>query len=102
MPWDEKDYRGASSAQRYVESGPLDQESKSGRSLRRHPESFLRTRTYLQSWRVSLAQHGCDGTLLKIIAGEVGYGSEAALSRAFKAHIGVSLREWRSQHRSAD
>jgi AraC-like DNA-binding protein len=26
----------------------------------------------------------------------VGYGSEAALSRAFKAQVGKSPREWRS------
>jgi AraC-like DNA-binding protein len=33
---------------------------------------------------------------VKIIAQEVGYGSEAALSRAFKAQVGKSPREWRS------
>ncbi|WP_299451479.1 AraC family transcriptional regulator [uncultured Pigmentiphaga sp.] len=50
---------------------------------------------YLQAWRVSLAQKALRrGRPLKIIAAEVGYGSEAALSRAFKAHSGMSPREW--------
>jgi AraC-like DNA-binding protein len=51
---------------------------------------------YLQSWRVSLAQQSLRrGRALKMIAIEVGYGSEAALSRAFKAHSGVTPRKWR-------
>lgn len=51
---------------------------------------------YLQGWRVRLAQQALvHGRPLKTIALEVGYGSEAALSRAFKAHCGVSPREWR-------
>ena len=50
---------------------------------------------YLQSWRVSLAQQALrQGRPLKMIAIEVGYGSEAALSRAFKAHSGLPPREW--------
>jgi len=32
-----------------------------------------------------------------VIATEVGYGSEAALSRAFKAQAGQSPREWKNQ-----
>ena len=51
---------------------------------------------YLARWRVGLAQDGLRrGRPLKLIAHEVGYGSEAALSRAFKVHCGVSPREWR-------
>lgn len=51
---------------------------------------------YLQGWRVRLAQQGLrQGRQLKMIAVEVGYGSEAALSRAFKAHCGMAPREWR-------
>jgi AraC-like DNA-binding protein len=51
---------------------------------------------YLQGWRVQLAQQGLKaGRALKLIAIEVGYGSEAAMSRAFKAHCGVSPRQWR-------
>ena len=39
-----------------------------------------------------------DATLpLKVVADEVGYGSEAALSRAFKAHCGLSPRAWKQQ-----
>ena len=36
-----------------------------------------------------------QGQALKHIAAEVGYGSEAALSRAFAAQTGQSPREWR-------
>lgn len=51
---------------------------------------------YLQGWRVRLAQEALlRGQPLKVIADEVGYGSEAALSRAFKAQCGLSPREWR-------
>lgn len=51
---------------------------------------------YLQGWRIGLAQQALRlGRPLKIVAGDVGYGSEAALSRAFKAHTGQSPREWR-------
>lgn len=50
---------------------------------------------YLQQWRISLAQRALrEGRGLKLIAHEVGYGSEAALSRAFKAQCGLSPREW--------
>lgn len=51
---------------------------------------------YLQSWRVRLAQLALrQGRQLKMIAVDVGYGSEAALSRAFKAQCGMTPREWR-------
>ena len=51
---------------------------------------------YLQQWRVALAQRALrQGRPLKRIADEVGYGSEAALSRAFKAQSGASPRHWR-------
>jgi AraC-like DNA-binding protein len=57
---------------------------------------------YLQRWRVGLAQKALlQGKSLKLIAQDVGYGSEAALSRAFKAQSGKSPREWRKeQHQS--
>ncbi len=51
---------------------------------------------YLQRWRVGLAQKALlQGKSLKLIAQDVGYGSEAALSRAFKVQCGKSPREWR-------
>ncbi|MBS7457306.1 AraC family transcriptional regulator [Coralloluteibacterium stylophorae] len=51
---------------------------------------------YLQQWRIGLAQQALgEGRPLKVIADEVGYGSEAALSRAFKAQCGLSPRAWR-------
>ncbi|MDX3773117.1 AraC family transcriptional regulator [Chromatiaceae bacterium AAb-1] len=53
---------------------------------------------YLQRWRIALAQQALKrGQPLKIIAIDVGYGSEAALSRAFKAQTGLSPREWKQQ-----
>ncbi|MDC7701699.1 AraC family transcriptional regulator [Vogesella indigofera] len=58
---------------------------------------------YLQGWRVRLAQQALrQGRQLKIIAVEVGYGSEAALSRAFKAQCGMTPREWRQRRVLAD
>ncbi|MGY1519595.1 AraC family transcriptional regulator [Luteimonas sp. A482] len=51
---------------------------------------------YLQGWRIGLAQQALRrGRPLKVVASDVGYGSEAALSRAFKAHTGQSPREWK-------
>jgi AraC-like DNA-binding protein len=53
---------------------------------------------YLAGWRIGLAQDWLRrGRALKWIAAEVGYGSEAALSRAFKARCGRSPREWKAQ-----
>lgn len=52
---------------------------------------------YLQRWRIGLAQKALlRGQALKLVAQDVGYGSEAALSRAFKAQLGQSPREWRT------
>ena len=47
---------------------------------------------------------GCGKTpaerpnIIIIYADDVGYGGEAALSRAFKAHSGLSPREWKRAH----
>jgi AraC-like DNA-binding protein len=50
---------------------------------------------YLQRWRIGLAQRALlQGRPLKWIVAEVGYGSEAAFSRAFKACCGMSPRQW--------
>lgn len=57
---------------------------------------------YLQGWRVGLAQKALlQGRSLKLIAQDVGYGSEAALSRAFKAQSGKSPRQWRNAQSAA-
>ncbi|TDK20508.1 AraC family transcriptional regulator [Luteimonas aestuarii] len=54
---------------------------------------------YLQGWRIGLAQQALRrGRQLKVIAADVGYGSEAALSRAFKAQTGLSPRAWKNAH----
>lgn len=53
--------------------------------------------SYLQRWRIGLAKKALlQGRSLKLIAQDVGYGSEAALSRAFKANCDQSPREWRN------
>jgi AraC-like DNA-binding protein len=50
---------------------------------------------YLQRWRIGLAQRALlQGRPLKWVAIEVGYGSEAAFSRAFKASCGMAPRQW--------
>ncbi|MBL8476855.1 MAG: AraC family transcriptional regulator [Methyloversatilis sp.] len=55
---------------------------------------------YLQRWRIGLAEQALRrGRTLALIADEVGYGGEAALSRAFKAQTGLSPREWRAAHK---
>ncbi len=55
------------------------------------------TGTYLKAWRVQLVQKALlQGQQLKMLAGEVGYSGEAALSRAFKAQCGLTPREWRA------
>lgn len=58
---------------------------------------------YLQGWRIMLAQRALrQGRQLKMIAIDVGYGSEAALSRAFKAQCGMTPREWRQMAENRD
>ena len=50
---------------------------------------------YLQAWRIRLAQRALrQGRSLKWVSSSVGYGSEAAFSRAFKACCGLSPRQW--------
>lgn len=57
---------------------------------------------YLQNWRIALAQQALRrGRPLKVVAADVGYGSETALSRAFKAQTGQSPRAWRNALRDA-
>jgi AraC-like DNA-binding protein len=56
---------------------------------------------YLQGWRISVAQRALSkGRPMKLVAIEVGYGSEAAFSRAFKAHSGVTPSNWRRAQRT--
>lgn len=51
---------------------------------------------YLQAWRIGLAQNGIRaGRALKLVAMDVGYGSEGALSRAFRSQTGHSPTEWK-------
>lgn len=56
---------------------------------------------YVASWRVELAQRALrEGGSLAAIAQDVGYSSEAALSKAFKRHTGVTPGAWRRQCRA--
>ena len=56
---------------------------------------------YLQRWRINLAQQAMvRGRALKFVATDVGYGSEAAFSRAFKACAGMSPGQWRTARRA--
>lgn len=51
---------------------------------------------YLQHWRLSMAQRLLrQGQSLQHIAEAVGYGSETAFSRAFRAQWGLPPRQWR-------
>lgn len=50
---------------------------------------------YLLSWRISLAQKRLrDGRPIALIAGEVGYESPSALTRAFRRKTGLNPRDW--------
>jgi len=57
---------------------------------------------YLAQWRMQLAATLLSSTSLSLaeIAGQVGYGSETALSRAYKRWVGVAPAEWRRGKRS--
>jgi len=56
---------------------------------------------YLAQWRMQLAATLLSGTSQNLaeIAERVGYGSEAALSRAFKRWVGMAPAEWRRARR---
>jgi AraC-like DNA-binding protein len=57
---------------------------------------------YLAQWRMQLAATLLSGTSLSLaeIAEQVGYGSETALSRAYKRWVGVAPADWRRARRS--
>jgi AraC-like DNA-binding protein len=59
---------------------------------------------YLAQWRIQLASTLLSTTAMGLaqLAGRVGYGSEAALSRAFKRWVGVSPAHWRQGKRSTE
>lgn len=56
---------------------------------------------YLTQWRMQLASGLLSATTLSLaeVAARVGYGSETALSRAFKRWVGASPGEWRRDRR---
>lgn len=57
---------------------------------------------YLAQWRMQLAANLLAGpATLAQIAAEVGYGSEAALSRAFKKIVGMAPATWRATRGAA-
>jgi AraC-like DNA-binding protein len=57
---------------------------------------------YLAQWRMQLAATFLSSTTMSLaeIADRVGYGSETALSRAYKRWVGVAPAEWRRGKRS--
>jgi AraC-like DNA-binding protein len=57
---------------------------------------------YLAQWRMQLAASLLSSTSLGLaeIAEQVGYGSEAALSRAYKRWVGVAPADWRRGKRA--
>ncbi len=57
---------------------------------------------YLAQWRMQLAASLLSSTtqVLAEIAERVGYGSEAAFSRAFKRWVGVAPADWRRGKRT--
>jgi AraC-like DNA-binding protein len=57
---------------------------------------------YLARWRMQLAAALLSGTSMSLaeIAARVGYGSESALSRAYKRWVGVAPADWRQGKRS--
>lgn len=59
--------------------------------------------SYLATWRMTLARKTLRETSLPMIevAGRVGYGSEAAFSRAFKRVVGQSPSAWRRAQKVA-
>ena len=54
---------------------------------------------YLACWRMQIAARLLADSSMKVAAvgQEIGYGSEAAFSRAFKKIVGVSPAEWRNK-----
>ncbi|HZP18634.1 MAG TPA: AraC family transcriptional regulator [Bauldia sp.] len=55
---------------------------------------------YLAQWRMQIASEKLgEGEKVAAVAGTVGYGSEAAFSRAFKKLVGTSPSEWRERQR---
>jgi AraC-like DNA-binding protein len=56
---------------------------------------------YLAQWRIQLAARLLSTTAFGLaeLAERVGYGSEAALSRAFKRQVGISPAHWRQGKR---
>lgn len=57
---------------------------------------------YVANWRLTIAQARLrEGVPLKILAGELGYSSQSALTRVFTARLGVSPRQWLSEGEAA-
>lgn len=59
---------------------------------------------YLARWRMQLAAGLLDASSSSLaeIAEKIGYGSEAAFSRAFKRWVGMAPAMWRQRHRQPE
>lgn len=55
---------------------------------------------YLTDWRMTILQSRLrDGVALKLLADELGYSNQSALSRAFTQRVGMSPRQWLANSR---
>jgi AraC-like DNA-binding protein len=81
--------------------------ARAGMSRSRFAASFAQTvglpaASYLASYRIGMAKDLLQqGRPLERIAEDVGYGSSAALSRAFSAQCGASPRTWKQAQQQA-
>ena len=81
--------------------------TRAGMSRSRFAAAFAQTvgmpaASYLASYRISLAKDLLQqGRPLERIANDIGYGSSAALSRAFTAQCGTSPRAWKQAQQQA-
>jgi AraC-like DNA-binding protein len=57
---------------------------------------------YLMAWRIGIAQQLLlRGRPVKVVAGEVGYGTPGALTRAFTQQLGMTPSAWLAERSRA-
>jgi AraC-like DNA-binding protein len=76
--------------------------SRTSFAMRFHQILGVTPADYLAGSRISLAQTLLEKeTPVKTVALDVGYGSQAAFTKAFKTHLGVSPRAWMKRNLSS-
>jgi AraC-like DNA-binding protein len=69
--------------------------SRTSFAMRFHQAIGVTPADYLTGWRISLAQKLIGRKIsVQKVAMDVGYGSQAAFTKAFKARLGMSPRAW--------